>query len=188
MWDVDFQTRRSRRPRSRTGRSTAPTTGSRSTSRTASARLEIETSRPELIPACVALVVNPSDERYAPLVGTTALTPLFRAPVPIVAHELADPEKGTGAAQICTFGDVTDVMWWRELGLPARVVIRRDGTLASTGGSASPGGSRSIPAAANAAMAELAGRGAKQARRAHRRAPPRGPAGSSASPSRSVTW
>ena len=87
----------------------------------------------------MALVVNPSDERYASLVGATALTPVFRVPVPIVAHELADPEKGTGAAQICTFGDVTDVVWWRDLGLPARVIVRRDGTLIAAGRFGEPG-------------------------------------------------
>jgi len=129
-----------------------------------SGRIEIETSRPELIPACVALVVNPADERYGALVGKTALTPLFRAPVPVVAHELADPERGTGAAQICTFGDVTDVVWWRELGLPARVVIRRDGTLIE-GRFGEAGWESADPSVANAAMAELTGKGAKQARR-----------------------
>jgi valyl-tRNA synthetase len=129
-----------------------------------SGRIEIETSRPELIPACVALVVNPEDERYAPLVGSTALTPLFRVPVPVVAHELADPEKGTGAAQVCTFGDVTDVVWWRELSLPARVVIRRDGTLIE-GRFGQPGWESADPEAANAAMADLTGKAAKQARR-----------------------
>jgi valyl-tRNA synthetase len=128
-----------------------------------SGRVEIETSRPELIPACVALVVNPSDERYTHLVGATALTPLFRVPVPIVAHELADPEKGTGAAQICTFGDVTDVIWWRELGLPARVVVRRDGGLIE-GRFGEPGWESRDPGAANAAMAELTGKASKQAR------------------------
>ena len=127
-------------------------------------RLEIETSRPELIPACVALVVNPSDERYASLVGATALTPVFRVPVPIVAHELADPEKGTGAAQICTFGDVTDVVWWRDLGLPARVIVRRDGTIA-TGHFGEPGWESRDPESANAAMGQLEGRGTKQARK-----------------------
>jgi valyl-tRNA synthetase len=129
-----------------------------------SGRIEVETSRPELIPACVALVVNPSDDRYTHVVGSTALTPLFRVPVPIVAHELADPEKGTGAAQICTFGDVTDVVWWRDLGLPARVVVRRDGTLAS-GRFGEIGWESRDPDAANAAMAELTGKAAKQARR-----------------------
>ncbi|HEX7246659.1 MAG TPA: valine--tRNA ligase, partial [Actinomycetota bacterium] len=127
-------------------------------------RIEIETSRPELIPACVALVVNPSDERYAPFVGRTALTPVFRVPVPVVAHELADPEKGTGAAQVCTFGDVTDVVWWRDLELPARVIVRRDGTLAA-GRFGEPGWESRDPDAANAAMAQLEGKAAKQARK-----------------------
>jgi valyl-tRNA synthetase len=126
--------------------------------------LEIETSRPELIPACVALVVHPTDERYAALVGSTARTPLFRVPVPVVAHELAGPEKGTGMAMICTFGDITDVTWWRELGLPARVVVRKDGTLAP-GRFGEPGWESEDAGAANAAMAELAGKGSKQARR-----------------------
>jgi valyl-tRNA synthetase len=94
-----------------------------------SGSVEIETSRPELLPACVALVVNPSDERFAPLVGRGVLTPLFAAEVPIVAHELAEPERGTGVAMICTFGDITDVTWWRELKLPTRVVVQRDGTI-----------------------------------------------------------
>ncbi|GIU96988.1 MAG: valine--tRNA ligase [Actinomycetota bacterium] len=127
-------------------------------------RIEVETSRPELIPACVAVVVHPSDERYAALVGRTALTPLFRVPVPIVAHELADPEKGTGAAQVCTFGDVTDVQWWRELGLPTRVVVRRDGTLAPVRFGV-PGWESREPERANAAIDELAGLPAARARR-----------------------
>ena len=126
--------------------------------------IEIETSRPELIPACVALVVNPADARYAGLVGSTVLTPVFRVPVPVVAHELADPEKGTGAAQICTFGDVTDVVWWRDLGLPARVVVRRDGTVAR-GRFGEPGWESRDVEAANAAMATLEGKAAKQARK-----------------------
>jgi valyl-tRNA synthetase len=127
-------------------------------------RLEIETSRPELIPACVALVTHPSDDRYTSLVGSTARTPLFRVAVPIVAHELADPEKGTGIAKICTFGDISDVTRCRELGLPARVVMRMDGTIAP-GRFGEPGWESSDAEAANAAMAELAGKGSKQARR-----------------------
>jgi len=91
--------------------------------------LEIETTRPELIPACVALVAHPDDPRYQPLFGHDATTPLFGVRVPIRAHPLADPEKGSGIAMICTFGDVTDVTWWRELGLPVRAVIQPDGTL-----------------------------------------------------------
>jgi valyl-tRNA synthetase len=91
--------------------------------------VEIETTRPELIPACVALVAHPDDERYKPLFGTDVLTPLFGVRVPVRAHTLADPAKGSGIAMICTFGDVTDVIWWRELNLPVRAVIQADGTL-----------------------------------------------------------
>ena len=89
----------------------------------------IETTRPELIPACVALVAHPTDERYQELFGTTVRTPLFGVEVPIVAHPLADPEKGSGIAMICTFGDITDVTWWRELQLPTRPIIGWDGRI-----------------------------------------------------------
>jgi valyl-tRNA synthetase len=89
----------------------------------------IETTRPELIPACVALVAHPDDERYQPLFGSTVSTPLFGVEVPVVAHALADPEKGSGIAMICTFGDLTDVTWWRELQLPTRPIIGWDGRI-----------------------------------------------------------
>ena len=92
--------------------------------------LLIDSTRPELLPACVAVVVHPSDERYASLVGSTVTTPLFGAVVPVVAHPLAQPDKGTGAAMVCTFGDITDVTWWRELSLPVRAIVGRDGRLA----------------------------------------------------------
>jgi valyl-tRNA synthetase len=95
---------------------------------TASA-VEIDTTRPELIPACVALVAHPDDDRYKPLFGKDVVTPLFGVRVPVKAHGLADPEKGTGIAMICTFGDITDVTWWRELNLPVRAVIQADGTM-----------------------------------------------------------
>src|SRR5687767_10369406 len=91
--------------------------------------VEIETTRPELIPACVALVAHPDDERYKPLFGKDVVTPLFGVSVPVKAHALADPEKGSGIAMICTFGDLTDVTWWRELSLPVRAVIAPNGTL-----------------------------------------------------------
>ncbi len=91
--------------------------------------LLVDTTRPELLPACVAVVVHPDDERYRGVVGTTVTTPLFGAEVPVLAHELAQPDKGTGAAMVCTFGDVTDVTWWRDLALPVRAVIGRDGRL-----------------------------------------------------------
>src|SRR5262249_9558608 len=87
------------------------------------------TTRPELVPACVALGAHPDDARYRDRIGDEATTPLFGARVPIVAHHLADPEKGTGIAMICTFGDVTDVVCWRELRLPPRRVLGRDGRL-----------------------------------------------------------
>jgi valyl-tRNA synthetase len=89
--------------------------------------LEIATTRPELLPACVALVAHPDDARYQALFGQTAATPLFGVDVPVVAHRLADPGKGTGLAMVCTFGDTTDVVWWRELQLATRPVIGWDG-------------------------------------------------------------
>ena len=89
----------------------------------------IETTRPELIPACVALVAHPDDERYKPLFGTEVITPLFGVRVPVRPHELADPEKGSGIAMICTFGDLTDVIWWRALSLPVRAIIGANGAL-----------------------------------------------------------
>ena len=92
----------------------------------------IETTRPELIPACVALVAHPDDERYQGLFGKTVKTPLFGVEVPVLAHRLAQPDKGSGIAMICTFGDVTDVIWWRELDLPTRAIIGFDGRLLTT--------------------------------------------------------
>ena len=122
----------------------------------------IDTTRPELLPACVALVAHPDDERYQPLFGQTARTPLFGVEVPIVAHELAAPDKGTGIAMICTFGDTTDVTWWRELNLELRAIIQRDGRLRPvTFGEM--GWESSDPAAAQAAYDQLAGSTVKQA-------------------------
>lgn len=89
--------------------------------------IEIDTTRPELLPACVALVAHPDDLRYQPLFGTEVTTPLFNVAVPVKAHPLADPDKGSGVAMICTFGDITDVTWWRELRLPVRAVIQTNG-------------------------------------------------------------
>jgi valyl-tRNA synthetase len=124
--------------------------------------LPIDTTRPELLPACVAVIVHPDDERFRALVGRTATTPLFGAEVPIVAHELADPEKGTGVVMNCTFGDTTDVTWWRELSLPVRAVVQRDGRLRPvTWGE--PGWETLDVTAAQAAYDELAGKTAKQA-------------------------
>jgi len=89
----------------------------------------IETTRPELLPACVALVAHPDDARYRSLFGSSVLTPVFGVPVPVLAHPLAEPDKGSGIAMVCTFGDLTDVTWWRELDLPLRAIIGRNGRL-----------------------------------------------------------
>ncbi len=89
----------------------------------------IVTTRPELIPACVALVAHPDDTRYQHLFGTTVTSPLFGVEVPIKAHHLAQQDKGTGIAMVCTFGDVTDVVWWRELSLDTRPILGRDGRI-----------------------------------------------------------
>ena len=91
--------------------------------------VEIETTRPELLAACVALVANPDDDRYRTVVGHDVVTPLYEVRVPVLVHPLADPEKGSGIAMICTFGDTTDVTWWRELALPTRTIVGRNGRL-----------------------------------------------------------
>jgi valyl-tRNA synthetase len=125
--------------------------------------VEIDTTRPELIPACVALVAHPDDPRYQPLFGQDVVTPLFQTTVPVRPHPLADPEKGTGIAMICTFGDVTDVTWWRELALPVRAVIAPNGTLRPvTWGSA--GWESLDPPLAQARYDELKGLSAVKAR------------------------
>lgn len=91
----------------------------------------IQTTRPELLPACVALVAHPDDERFQDLFGTTVRSPLFDVEVPVLAHHLAQKDKGAGIAMVCTFGDTTDVVWWRELQLPNRAIIGFDGRVRS---------------------------------------------------------
>ncbi|MDQ1545459.1 MAG: valyl-tRNA synthetase [Actinomycetota bacterium] len=114
--------------------------------------LVIETTRPELLAACVAVVAHPDDERYQSLFGTTVTTPLFGVEVPVVAHHLAQKDKGSGIAMICTFGDVTDVVWWRELDLPNRTIIGADGRILADAPEALSS------AAAKAAYGELVGK------------------------------
>ncbi len=91
--------------------------------------LVVATTRPELLAACVAVLVHPEDERYQQYLGKQAVTPLYHVPVPILAHEKANPEKGTGVVMVCTFGDQTDVEWWLEFGFPLRQIVGRDGHL-----------------------------------------------------------
>ena len=117
----------------------------------------IETTRPELIASCVALVAHPDDARYVSLIGRTVRTPLFDVEVPVLAHELAQIDKGTGIAMVCTFGDLTDVIWWRELNLPARVIIGRDGRILAEAPEAIN------TEVARAAYAQIAGKTVKQA-------------------------
>ncbi len=92
-------------------------------------RVHIETTRPELLVSVCALIAHPDDERYQPLFGTTVTSPVFGVEIPVLAHPAAEPDKGAGIAMCCTFGDLTDVQWWRELQLPTRTVIGRDGRL-----------------------------------------------------------
>ncbi len=155
MWDVDFQTavaQAEMEDRERPG----------AYHKIAFHRVDgngdilIETTRPELLAACVALVAHPADERYMPLFGSTVRTPLYGVDVPVLAHELAQPDKGTGIAMICTFGDTTDVTWWRELNLPTRPIIGRNGRILADAPS-------DVDAAA---YAMIAGQTIKQAQRA----------------------
>ncbi|SEE09315.1 valyl-tRNA synthetase [Arthrobacter alpinus] len=92
-------------------------------------KIYIETTRPELLAACSALVANPDDERYKPLFGKKVTSPLFGVEVEVRAHALAKADKGSGVAMVCTFGDLTDVTWWRELQLPTRAIVGRDGRI-----------------------------------------------------------
>ena len=92
-------------------------------------KIYIETTRPELLAACAALVANPDDERYQPLFGKKVTSPLFGVEVEVKAHPLAKADKGSGIAMVCTFGDLTDVTWWRELQLPTRAIVGRDGRI-----------------------------------------------------------
>ena len=89
--------------------------------------VHVETTRPELVAACVALIAHPDDDRYKQLFGSTVRSPLFDVEVPVIAHRAAEMDKGAGIAMCCTFGDLTDVQWWRELDLPNRTIIGRDG-------------------------------------------------------------
>ncbi len=156
LWDIDYQTAvaqaeledrttKSAYHRLRFGQADGP-------------GVEIETTRPELLAACVALVAHPDDPRYAPLFGTSVSTPVFGVAVPVLAHRLAEPDKGSGIAMVCTFGDTVDIVWWRELELPTRSILGRDGRLSRD----TPAW---LPAPGVEAWAELAGTTAAAARR-----------------------
>jgi valyl-tRNA synthetase len=96
--------------------------------------LAIATTRPELLPACVAVFVHPGDARFTDLVGERVTVPLYDFDVPVLEDERADPEKGTGAVMCCTFGDTTDVEWWRTYHLPLKEAIDRHGRMTELAG------------------------------------------------------
>ena len=164
MWDVDFRTAVAQAEVQ--DRSTAGHYHDIAFAVEGSEReLVISTTRPELLAACVGVAAHPDDARYRDLFGQRAVTPLFRARVPIFATELADPEKGTGILMVCTFGDTTDVQWWQEQGLPLRQIVGRDGRLQPVTFGSGVWDSAD-PAAANRYYAELAGKNLRQARAA----------------------
>ena len=188
LWDVDFQTAVAQaeledreRPGamhrvrfmaaegdgSGTDRSTGtdPPTGTHPPAGTnPPAEALIETTRPELIPACVALLAHPDDERQRGLVGKDVLTPLFGTRVPVLTHPLVEPDKGTGLVMVCTFGDLTDVTWWRELSLPVRSVLAPDGRLADVPWG-TPGWESEDLSRARESYEQLRGRSINQARK-----------------------
>ena len=164
LWDVDFQTAVAQaeledreRPGAMNRVRFAPATAG-------GPQALIETTRPELIPACVALLAHPEDARHRELVGREVLTPLFGTRVPVMTHPAVEREKGTGLVMVCTFGDLTDVMWWRELQLPVRSVLGPDGRLLEVAWG-TPGWESADLARARESYSELAGTTINQARR-----------------------
>jgi valyl-tRNA synthetase len=173
LWDVDFQTAVAQaelEDRERQGamyRVRFHAGGPGAEDRAAGSSSEeplIETTRPELIPACVALLAHPEDERWRGLQGRTARSPLFAVELPVFTHPLVEPDKGTGLVMVCTFGDVTDVVWWRELGLPVRSILGPDGRLLDVPWG-SPGFETADLESARRSYDELRGRTVSSARR-----------------------
>jgi valyl-tRNA synthetase len=164
MWDVDFQTAVAQaevEDRQMTGAFHDIVFGVEGTDD----HFTIATTRPELLAGCVAVTAHPDDKRYKHLFGKKAITPVFHVPVPIFASELADPEKGTGILMVCTFGDATDVLWWREQKLALRQIVGLNGRLLPVEFGHKGWESLQVEKA-NAAYAEIAGKNVKQARAA----------------------
>jgi valyl-tRNA synthetase len=167
LWDVDFQTAVAQaelEDRERPGAMHRVRFVAAASGGAQAPQALIETTRPELIPACVALLAHPDDERHRELVGGEARTPLFGTRVPVLAHPLVERDKGTGLVMVCTFGDLTDVTWWRELGLGVRSVLGADGRLLEVPWG-TPGWESEDLDAARASYAQLQGRTINQARR-----------------------
>jgi valyl-tRNA synthetase len=162
MWDVDFQTAVAQaevQDRPKQGHFHHIEFGVEGSADT----FVIATTRPELLPACVGVTAHPSDKRYQHLFGKKALTPLFRVPVPIFPSELADPEKGSGILMVCTFGDQTDVLWWRSENLELRQILSKAGRLEPLE-FGSEGYPSKSPDAANRFYGALVGKNVNQAR------------------------
>jgi len=102
--------------------------------KTDSGKLQIATTRPELLPACVGIFVHPSDKRYKKLIGKSAIVPIFGQKVKIRTDEKVDSSFGTGAVMICTFGDKTDLEWWRKHKLDTKIIIDKSGRLSKSAG------------------------------------------------------
>ena len=171
LWDVDFHTAVAQaeledreRPGAMNRVSFARAPGSDDADAHADQVALIDTTRPELIPACVAVLAHPDDQRWRELAGKELLTPLFGVRVPVLTHPLVEPDKGTGLVMVCTFGDLTDVVWWRELGLPARGVLGEDGRLLDVSWG-EPGWESEDLERARKSYAELRGKTVNQARR-----------------------
>ena len=167
LWDVDFQTAVAQaelEDRERPGAMHRVRFAPTADASAAQPPALIETTRPELIPACVALLAHPDDDRHRALLGSEVLTPLFGTRVPVLSHPLVEQDKGTGLVMVCTFGDLTDVTWWRELSLPVRSVLGPDGRLTEVPWG-TPGWASEDLERARADYGELQGRTVNQARK-----------------------
>lgn len=89
--------------------------------------ITIATTRPELLPACVAVFCHPDDKRYEQYIGASAIVPVFGQQVPVLADDKVDPAKGTGLVMCCTFGDQTDIFWFKKHKLPFVQAVGLDG-------------------------------------------------------------
>lgn len=94
-------------------------------------KIEIATTRPELLPACQCIFVNPDDEKNAKLIGKKAIVPLFGFEVPILGDEKVEKDKGTGIVMCCTFGDLTDLDWYKKYNLKFKEAILSNGKMSN---------------------------------------------------------
>lgn len=96
--------------------------------------ITIATTRPELLPACVAIFINPEDQKKSSFIGGKARVPLFNREIPIMGDKAVDMDMGSGIVMCCTFGDQQDIEWWKKYNLPLREIIDREGRIESYGG------------------------------------------------------